>query len=415
MARILCISTYPARAPRHGGQIRVNAIQRALRNDGHLVEHLAVFRKEFYQDEPESIWNVHFSWPFINHLTATGGRDDVNAADFLFVDFGARDRVTELICTFKPDIIQLEHCWLWPFIKALLASNQRLRGCQVIYSSQNVEFQLLAESVGSSRKTASSDILEPVRRMELDLVEAAAVVVAVSASDAAEFERFAKRVIVAPNGIWPRAQPSGFDYWQREVRGRKTALFVGSAHPPNAVGFMSMLGPTLAFLSPTEKIIVVGEVCNLLRIDPRFRKGLGLNMARVILAGSQDEGGLSSLIELADVVIVPITEGGGTNIKMAEALYNRKTIVCTPKAFRGYEAYEDFPNLHICATPQDFRASLVSVLRTAENNRVSLNRSHAMRLRSLVWSSTLLPLNDAVRELMAKPTAAWSSKIRVNQ
>jgi hypothetical protein len=104
---------------------------------------------------------------------------------------------------------------------------------------------------------------------------------------------------------------------------------------------------------------------------------------------------------MADVVLVPITEGGGTNIKMAEALYNRKLVICTPKAARGFEAFTDMPSMLLCATPDEFKGTLVKALRGEINTRPALTFSQMERLKALLWSSTLADIGARVGYLAA--------------
>jgi hypothetical protein len=283
----------------------------------------------------------------------------------------------------------------------LQASSQRLRSTKIVYSSHNVEYQLIGDAVSSEAHPIPADTVALIRTMEMDLVANADLVIAVSEADADIFRPAAKQVTIAPNGIWPRGRAGGQDYWEKELRGRRLALFVGSAHPPNAAGFVNLLGPSLSFLSPSELVVIVGGVCNLLRSDPQFRENIGLNLARSILVGSQDRGGLSTLIEKADVVLVPITKGGGTNIKTAEGLYNRKLMICTPKAVRGYETFLDMPSMLVRETPEEFRAALVGALRGEFNTRPVLNRSQVERLKTLLWSSTLAELGTHIEKLQA--------------
>ena len=155
MANVLSVCTYPVSVPRHGGQIRINAIHEVYRAAGHIVRHLAVYRSDLYPEEPLEAWNVHFSWPFINQLLATNGRTDVNAPDFLLKDLDARERVLDLILGFEPDIIQLEHCWMWPSIKMLRTVSNRLRSARIVYSSQNVEYKLLTASARADEPEVS--------------------------------------------------------------------------------------------------------------------------------------------------------------------------------------------------------------------------------------------------------------------
>lgn len=406
MANVLSIGTYPVSVPRHGGQIRANAIQQIYQEAGHVAQHVAVYQETGYPDEPQSPWNVHFSPAFLAEMAATGGRSDVNATDFLLKDAHARGRVLNLILQFDPDIIQLEQCYMWPIIKMLRKESERLRLAHIIYSSHNVEHELLPMSVGPEGPSISESTVKLVRKMEMDLAKNADLIISLSNIDAEVFQPLSKCLVLAPNGIWPRVRGTGQDYWKKEFHGRRNAVFIGSGHPPNAIGFNQLLGPSLGFLSPTERIVVVGGAGHSLYSLPAFRENLGINLARAMLVGVQDPGGLSTIIELADAIIVPITQGGGTNIKMAEALYSRKPVICTSKAMRGYEAFLDLPFVIVRDTAEKFQAALVEVLRGELNVQSRVTRSQAHRLDKLLWSSTLGSLEHAIEALMTNKANA---------
>lgn len=399
MTRILSLCTYPVSVPRHGGQFRVDALHQMYRASGHQVRHLALYRADEYPEEPSSPWNVHFTWPFINELLKTGGRTDLNAPDFLLRESSKLSNVLNLIYDFKPEVIQLEHCWMWPLLKSLRSSSPDLAVARIIYSSQNVEYQLIGNSVNPDSPTVPAATVELVRRMEMDLVGCADLTIAVSEADLKVFQTTARRTVIARNGIWPRSAPTGLSFWNEHMSGRRFALFVGSAHPPNAAGFVQMLGPSLGYLAPNELVVVAGGVGNLLMTHPVFRANVGLNLARMMLVGVQDTGGMSVLIEKANLVIVPITVGGGTNIKMAEAMFNRKLVVCTEKSVRGYETFLDLPFVFVCKSPETFQTTLRSALRGELDDRLNISREQAERLKSLLWSSTLAGLDAEISRL----------------
>jgi hypothetical protein len=210
-------------------------------------------------------------------------------------------------------------------------------------------------------------------------------------------------VVVAANGIWPRATPIGLEHWASRFAGLRTALFVASGHPPNANGFLELTAPDLSFLSPAERIVVVGGVAGQIEGDQRFLRGGGINNARIELLGVRDAGTLSALIELADVVILPILEGGGTNIKTAEALYNRKSIVATPFAFRGFEHFKHSRNVRLAENPADFQDLLVKALRS---ERYDPSRLDAAQLDRLLWTATLQHLPDQFAALPRRERGA---------
>jgi hypothetical protein len=218
-------------------------------------------------------------------------------------------------------------------------------------------------------------------------------------ADADKLGRKGIPTLILPNGVWPRVAPGGIPYWKKRFGHISYLLFVGSAHPPNATGFNDMLKPQLTMLAPDERIVVVGGVCSLLPEMEMFKAAPGLNETRVESVGSQDSGGLSSLIELSKGFILPITGGGGTNLKTAEALYSQRSVVATSLAFRGFERFCDFPNVYIADEPAEFKSRIVDVLR-GNCMATEYNSEQIMELERLTWPHAVLPLNAFVSKLL---------------
>ncbi len=93
-------------------------------------------------------------------------------------------------------------------------------------------------------------------------------------------------------------------------------------------------------------------------------------------------------------MILPITYGGGSNLKTPEALLTGHPIIATARAFRGFEAFADMPGVIIAETVDAFSAAMRRVL----SGEVPAPR-HDKRLDSLVWDRTLQPIINLVRRL----------------
>jgi hypothetical protein len=69
----------------------------------------------------------------------------------------------------------------------------------------------------------------------------------------------------------------------------------------------------------------------------------------------------------ADFAICPIEEGGGSNIKVLEALKHRKTVVCTSWSARGYgESLVKEEVIVVAETPFAFSDACIQLLREPE-------------------------------------------------
>ncbi|WP_165937746.1 glycosyltransferase [Methylobacterium segetis] len=408
--RYLSLATYPISVPRHGGQIRVNALHRVLRERGWITEHIAVYEAAAQPEEPDSEFLFPVSAGFRRELTRREGRVDVDASDVLLQDPEAWQRFCRVVDEFHPDIIACEQAWLWPALREYLRQRPGI-DVRILYSSQNVEGHLIENVTAAQSAEGRARLASRAREIEDDLASRADAIIVVSTHDHDHFAPVGKPILVAPNGVWPLVPPPAEDHWRRTLSLFSTMVFVGSGHPPNAVGFAEMLGPRMSYLAPDERIIVVGSVAGLLDRTPGYADWYGLNAARLIVAGVQDEAGLSTLFDLAGGVVLPITLGGGTNLKTAEALYNRKRIVATTTAMRGYEDFIGFPGLTIHDEPDAFKQAVRACL-SERAAPLTYTIEQMELLDGLLWSSTLRRVGPFLSLLLAgkRPAVPRASK-----
>lgn len=397
--RIATFATYRAVTARHGGQIRLRALHETLIRDGLAICHVAVHTGH-EDDLASNEISIALDAATQADLRRNQMRADVHACT-VFDRHPDRYHVVESgLDAFEPDVFWLEQPWLWPLVKAYVARSRRPHSV-IVYGSQNVEAELVATAELDWDPAARAKLATDVKALEDDLCRAADGIVSVCPTDAKTFYRYKKPALLAPNGVSPPAAPGGLDYWKAVYRHTAAALFVGSAHPPNAQGFETMLGWDMSYLAPDEKIVVLGGVCDLLQERPAFRKNRSLILPRVDLLHQQDPGGLATLLGLSKAVLLPIVSGGGTNLKTAEALFSRKPIVATTCAFRGYEAFIDFPNVRISDDPHEFRALLKQQLRAPDDEAVWTD-AQTEALDRLLWSRSTAEVARWIRTLAVK-------------
>lgn len=407
--RVLTVGTYPIGKPRHGGQVRVSAITKVLSDAGWETDHLAVCPQAFYGDAATELGVFEMSAEFTNMLEHCGRRTDVAASEYIMSTPNVEVQFKQYINASKPDIISIEQPWLWPAVKKYLSKRgSRDRSISIVYSSQNVEYKLLIDEWRIANNNNDVEISRDIlcaKEIEEDLAKSANGIMVVSEHDYEYFEQFNSNLLLARNGIWKQSLAGGAKYWQSQFEGQKLALFVGSAHPPNSAGFRNcLLKPSLAFLPPDERIIVAGAVGDLLKRDETFRRFSGVNLARIHDVGVQDVAGLATMYNSAEVLLLPITDGGGTNIKTAEALYSGKRIVATERALRGFEAFLGISGLTVVKEIDSFP---VAVRR--EMARLSpLGRSlrEQKLLDGLLWSNSLSGVPEFFARVAPQTVAA---------
>lgn len=132
-----------------------------------------------------------------------------------------------------------------------------------------------------------------------------------------------------------------------------------------------------------------GGVTSLLEKHREYRRWAGINDDRTLRLGIVDDAGIAALRRLGHVYILPITAGGGSNIKTAEALLTGAYVIGTSTAFRGFEDFIGDPGVFVEDDPHAFRARLFELL---HRERLAIGEAELNHRRRLLWESTLAPM-----------------------
>ena len=168
---------------------------------------------------------------------------------------------------------------------------------------------------------------------------------------------------------------------------------MASAHPPNIHGFCESFGASLAGLSPVQRVVLAGHAGEFIPSTEWFKRWQPLNERRTISLGVLDIGDLSAVRDLAHTFLLPVTSGGGSNLKTAEALYSGRHVVATPLAMRGFEHLSDLPGLRIEEPGADFAGA---VSRSLDEPQPVADAQAERRRESLGWPYALGALCDAL-------------------
>jgi glycosyltransferase involved in cell wall biosynthesis len=384
-ADILSIGIYPISKPYHGGQRRVRELVDALRGDGLSVRYVPIFSDVSYPDHDEVEAEFAFDQGAHQKIVADGGRQDLDAQRIFEARPAFREKLFDRIARTKPRIVSMEHPWHAPLAVDIRARfGDQLR---IVYSSQNVEWHLMP----SHQDRARAEVLER------QLVDVADLVVACTTADASIYETWgARRVETFGNGHRPRSAPEALQHsWRYELKHRKVVLFVGSAHPPNMDGFLDMFLPAPGCIGPDARIVMVGGVCHLVAASPRYQANRAIFDETVMMIGVQEDVALDALFSIADVVVLPIVSGGGSNLKTAEALLSLKPVVGTTKSFVGFEDYKAAPGVFVEDDPKAFKSRIRDILAEAETSSRT-----ADEVEALTWSSVLARYPQVMRSLL---------------
>jgi hypothetical protein len=108
------------------------------------------------------------------------------------------------------------------------------------------------------------------------------------------------------------------------------------------------------------------------------------------------EDRLVGLLQVADIILLPITEGGGSNLKTAEAIVSEKRVVATEYAFRGFDELKKLSNIFIATKPQEFREAIMRALQTEPLNRTDKEQELE---KVVLWQNCLKNLVSEVSAL----------------
>jgi glycosyltransferase involved in cell wall biosynthesis len=398
--RVLGLSTYPIVHARHGGQLRIEAIKAFYASFDHDYHYAAVYESPAYGagdvgPDDVKLGYMDARWQGVPFL------GDLSSGIFATESPAAYTHFSNLVARVSPDIIQLEHPFMWPLVKRLKQEG-RLDGVQIVYSSHNWEGPLkegILLRAGVARAKAAA-LRAEIEAMETELVSAAALVVAVSPADA-EIYRGLKtqaQILVAPNGTSrpPAGMAGKKTPIEREYFGGKFMFFVGSAYPPNIEGFRRLVADGgFYFLPPEKAVVVCGGACEGIFLTDEYQRFLMGNSERVQFVPNLDDDQLWAFKDAAHVFLLPIEFGGGTNLKSAEAIASGKWVIATSTALRGRDEFVNAPGVLVANTPAAFRAAMIKAMASPP---LKLTAKERTARDQVYWDRVMA--NSGVREAL---------------
>ena len=127
--------------------------------------------------------------------------------------------------------------------------------------------------------------------------------------------------------------------------------------------------------------------------QPRFQEYEAANRRRVELRDAVSEDKLDELKDQAHGFVVPITHGGGTNLKTAEAILSNKWVLATSVAMRGFTEFIGSAGVVVEDDPRSFRERLREVLAWPP---LALDAGAVEARRGVEWERSLAPLREWV-------------------
>lgn len=280
-----------------------------------------------------------------------------------------------------PDLLMVEYTQLAPYADGVPA---RLR----VLDMHNIESALTssyARARGPLRAGPYLAEAAALRRMERRIVREFDTVLVVSRTDADRLRRVAPAAapVVCPNAWEPGPPlPPG-----TEPVAAMVALMGWAPNVDGATWLGTTIWPLVRAARPDAQLLLVGRAP-----APAVRALAGDG---IDVTGTVPE--VTPFLQRARVALAPLRAGGGSRLKILEALDAGRPVVSTTV---GVEGLEDLvgDGVVVADSPQDFAAAVVRLLDDpAEAERLGRRGNAAVRERHS-WDAALRPLLDLVPE-----------------
>ena len=270
------------------------------------------------------------------------------------------------------DVVQTECSHLGPFTLKTAAL--------MVLDTQNVEYdnfrRMYQRSPWGLKKLHYGLESRKMKVDELNWCRMQDVVLATSDRDKALFsENVHTPVFVVPNGV-------DTDYFTpiKEIEPEPHSLvFTGMmAYPPNRDGitwFLDKVLPLIETQVPQVKLYVVGK-------NPPSAITRRAS-ERIVVTGTVPD--VRPFVWRSSIYVVPLRMGGGTRLKVAEALAMKKPIVSTRIGCEGIDV-KDGESVLIADSPQPFADAVVRLLRDAALRHMLSENGHEIAKEKYDWN-----------------------------
>ncbi len=360
--RILIVASFIPFPPDSGARIRTWEIARRMQRT-HEVTFGFHVRGEADQDRAEAVRRQGFT-VVTGHINTgagaiwTAAREVLSGGVPLFALRRSRElemRLAQLHAARPFDVIQIEHFELAGYARLLEASGETVRA-MILHDVLSVAYARMARIEANPLwrlwRAWNARQLAKAERKLLGTYDAC---ITVSSRDSAAIGNCAHpgaRVQVLPNCVdfttkvfLPEPDPAP-----------PVLLFVGLfVHPPNADAARWIVDEILPLVRETHpdcSLELVGD-------DPLRTLASLVGRPGVNLAGRADE--LEPCYRRCDVAVVPLRAGGGTRLKILEAMAFGRAVVSTTVGAEGLEARHG-EHLLLADTPRDFARAVTELL-----------------------------------------------------
>jgi glycosyltransferase involved in cell wall biosynthesis len=302
-------------------------------------------------------------------------------------------RLRQMLARERYDVVNFEFTHMAPYRWALPPARDRPI---FVLDEHNIEYEILRRTAGSESALVRR-IYNAVnwRKLRWEELRAWRTFDGCSVTSAHDRDLLLRDLPLVRTAIVPNAVD--LDYFKARPEAPPaeplSIVFFGAINYfPNTDGlkfFLDQIFPRVLARIPTAKLIVVGHT------PPEL---FALANANIEMKGFVPDVRVE--VERAAVAIAPLRIGGGTRLKILEAMAMSKPVVSTPQGAEGLEVTNG-NELLVADSPAAFADQLVRVLEDE-----ALARRLAVSARSLVerkygWAASAARLEELYRQLGA--------------
>lgn len=272
--------------------------------------------------------------------------------------------VEELLDTTEFDLLWCEDSLAYGFAEKL---HRRFRNWVLMANSYNIEFKLCERLRDAAEHRSAADHwnsqIDCCRRLEKKVFSRAALTIVCSDADAQTAKQFCPQgnFVVIGNGVdtsYFSKRPAAPESCQPVL------LFTGAfGYQPNADAVMHLLKnilPVVRLTCPDCRFVFAGRAA-----QGVFQK---LVLADPLVSAIDSPEDMRPIFESATVFVVPLLSGGGTRLKILEAMAMQLPIVSTAI---GAEGLDCRPGEHLLIADNDraFAEAVVGLLQDEQRRR----------------------------------------------
>jgi sugar transferase (PEP-CTERM/EpsH1 system associated) len=183
-------------------------------------------------------------------------------------------------------------------------------------------------------------------------------------------------------------------------------VFVGSMDwDPNEDGilwFLERIYPLIRQAVPNASFAIVGR-------DPSSRlQAVAAKAPAVEITGWVPD--VRPYLSQAEVVVVPLRVGGGTRIKIPEAMAMAKAVVSTPIGAEGLP-FQDHKQIRIAERPQDFAEAVVNLLKNIALRKAIESAARKEVVANHSWEAVVDKVENALNRAVSKSESPVSEEV----